>query len=167
MEFDKRVVLKDTAEKYAEMADKIVKPFLKLMEDIVDLEDAANKRLTEMEAEKKKMGIADSIVHPHFKEFMNEYHEKYKALAAGLCTKKLLDRPFGRSVHNPAKYIDAVNGPIYFTMKSAKKATIEIVNDKGACMKHRFVLVNEEDAWKIDEVKYGFGDKDKWYIDSI
>lgn len=59
MEMDERIILKDTPEKYAEMAKEIVPPFLKLMEEIVDLENSASKRLGEMEAEKVRYGFGD------------------------------------------------------------------------------------------------------------
>lgn len=44
---------------------------------------------------------------------------------------------------------------------------IVISNEERTSKKHRFVLLNEDGAWKIDEVRYGFGEKDKWFIDHI
>ena len=167
MEMDERVILKDTPEKYAEMAKEIVPPFLKLMEEIVDLENSASKRLSEMEAEKVKLGLPRHRSHPGYLDFMNEYREQYKALVSGLCTQKLLDRPIGGSVQQPARYIDAVEGQVSFTMKSAKKAMIVISNPERTRKKFRFVLVDDAGVWKIDEVRYGFGDKDKWFISSL
>ena len=52
MDIDERIVLSDTPEKYSEMAKVIVPPFLKLMKEIVALEDAAFIKLEEQEAEK-------------------------------------------------------------------------------------------------------------------
>ena len=167
MDIDERIVLSDTPEKYSEMTKVIVPPFLKLMKEIVALEDAAFIKLEEQEAEKVKMGIPKHRVHPDFMDLVNNYREQYKTLVAGLCTKKLLDRPFGGSIHHPAKYIDAIDGKLFFTMKSEKKAVIMICNEERTSKKHRFVLVNEDGAWKIDEVRYGFGEKDKWFIDHI
>ncbi|MCR4703749.1 MAG: hypothetical protein K5665_08815 [Saccharofermentans sp.] len=43
MDIDERIVLSDTPEKYSEMAKVIVPPFLKLMKEIVALEDGAWK----------------------------------------------------------------------------------------------------------------------------
>lgn len=63
--------------------------------------------------------------------------------------------------------MDVVNGPLYFTMKSANKAIIETENPKSSPEKLRFVLKNLDGVWKIDEVKYGFLDEDTWYIDEI
>ncbi len=167
MENNEKITLKDTPEKYAEMAKEIVPPFLRLLESIIAHEDAAFKVLEEQEAEKVKLGIPKHREHPGFMDFINNYREQYKALVSESCTKKLLDRPFGGSIHHPAKYIDAVEGQIFFTMKSAKKAIIVIENPERTRKKHRFVLVNEDGIWKVDEVKYGFGDIDKWYIDHI
>ena len=167
MEINDRIVLVDTPEKYSEMAKEIVSPFLKLMEAIVELEDAATKVLEEQEAEKVKLGIPKHQEHPGFMEYINSYRNQYRVIASELCTQKLLDRPFGGSVHHPAKYIDAINGPLFFTMKSAKKAMIVIWNKERTNKKYRFVLVNDNGVWKIDEVKYGFGEQDKWYIDHI
>ena len=167
METNEKVILKDTPDKYSDMTKEIIPPFIKLLEEIVGLEDSAFERLEEMRKEKIEMGIPNSIAHPGFIEFMENYRERYTTLVSGLCTEKLLDRPFGGSIQHPAKYIDAINGPLFFTMKSSSKAIIEIKSNAGARMKHRFVLKNEDGTWKIDEVKYGFGEQDKWYIDHI
>ena len=50
-----------------------------------------------------------------------------------------------------------------------EKEYLEELYNNGKCTnkKYRFVLVNENGVWKIDEVKYGFGEQDKWYIDHI
>ena len=149
------------------MAKIIVPPFLEVMQKLVELEDKAHIRSQEMEKEKIEMGIPSSIMHPGEMEFFNNYRDQYRAVLSPLCTKKLLARPFGVSIHHPARYIDAVEGPVFFTMKSAKKAMIDIQNNGGVRKKHRFILKVEDDIWKIDEVRYGFGDEDKWYIENL
>ena len=166
-EINERVILRDTAEKYSEKVKEIVPPFVDLMKAIVELEDSAFEKLEEQDAEKEKMGIPSSQVHPEFLDFMEEYREQYGALVSEHCTEKLLDRPYGGSIGRPAKYLDVVNGPLYFTMKSANKAIIETENPKSSPEKLRFVLKNLDGVWKIDEVKYGFLDEDTWYIDEI
>ena len=51
---DERIVIKDTPEKYAEMAKVIVPPFLELMKTLTDLEDKAFVRSGELDAERPK-----------------------------------------------------------------------------------------------------------------
>lgn len=167
MSENNRVILQDTSEKYATMVEKIVPPFLKLLDAIVELENATFARSEEMEAEKVEMGLPRSQVHPDYMAFMADYQKKYGELVSGKCTKKLLDRPYGRSFRKPAKYEYVSEAQIFFTMKSAKKAVIVTEYQKGTNMKHRFVIKDEDGAWKIDEIKYGFHDNNEWYIDQI
>ncbi len=167
MEMDERIVIKDTPEKYAEMAKVIVPPFLELMKTLTDLEDKAFVRSGELDAEKAEMGIPSSIIHPGYMEFINAYRAQYREALSGMCTKKLFARPFGVSIHHPARYLDALEGTVFFTMKSDKKAMIDIKNNEGRSLKHRFIFKVEDDVWKIDEVRYGFGEEDKWYVENL
>lgn len=167
MKDNERVVLRDTPDKYVEVANEIVLPFLKLIESIVKLEDEAHAKRQEMNEEKAKMGIPEYIEHPDNEKYWDNYREQYKALVTDFCTKKLLSRPFGGVIQHPARYANAITKPVFFTMKSMKKATLDIGDYEGTLIKHRFILKNEDGVWKIDEVRYGFENGDTWYIEDI
>lgn len=164
---EKRVILRDTSEKYSAMVQEIVPPILELLEAITELEEATYEKYEKMEAEKQEMGLPRSQVHPNYMKFMDDYQKRYGELVSVRCTEKLLKRPYGRSFRYPAKYAYVSEAQIYFSMKSAKKAVIETEYQTGINLKHRFVLRNEDGVWKIDEIKYGFYGNEEWYIDQI
>ena len=167
MKDNERVIFRDTPDKYIGLANEIIPPFLKLIESIVQLEDEAYAKGQEMNEEKAKMGISESTEYPDARNYWNNYREQYRALVSASCTERLLSRPIGGSIQHPARYNAAITKPVFFTMKSNKKATLDIGEYEGTHMKHCFILKNEDGVWKIDEVRYGFRNGDSWYIEEI
>lgn len=104
-----------------------------------------------------------TIINNDFDKFESEFVPKYFEIINPICTKKLLQRGYADQIGTPAQYEYIKNSyKAIITMKSEKKATIEIYFKEEVDKKHQFTFVKENEIYKIDSVKYGFADEITW-----
>ena len=144
--------ISQTPEKFQYMKDEIIPILVEFLKKLTNLED-------EYQVLINKKSSKSAL-------FWEEYKEKYKEIISPICTQKLMDRGYARSLSEPATYayINAASSKIDFIMKSAKKITIETHFAHGVDKKHQFSIIQTLDGWKIDSLKYGFEGETNWYI---
>lgn len=166
--YDKQVIIKDTPEKYMDMADKIV-PFLKeFLTEINKLEEEVSYCYNKITQDKYKLGIEAHIEAPGGKELDQYHREKFLELAKKWCTEELINEGYAVSWSNPPEYgyIDG-DCQIVFIMKSAKRAVIETRYYKAIEKRHQFVMKLTDDGWRVNEKKYAFGSDKTWHKTGI
>lgn len=166
--YEEEVIIKDTPEKFMDMAEKIV-PFLhEFFNELNELEKEVSFRYDKLTQEKYKLGIEAHIEAPGAKELHKYHREKFFELAKDRCTEELLNEGFSGSWSNPPEYgyIDG-DCQITFMMKSAKRAVVETRYYKGIERRHQFVLKLTEAGWRVNEKKYAFGSEKTWHKTGI
>ena len=70
-----------------------------------------------------------------------------------------------RSFGKPTKYeyLSYSDTQVFFIMKSANRAVVELIYEYGIKKKDQFVLKYDGENWKVDTKKYGFRDGSTWY----
>ena len=84
------------------------------------------------------------------------------------CTEKMLKWGTARSFGKPTKYEYLDTEPdcqVVFTMKSAKKATVETRRGPGVKEQHRFTLRPTDGGWMIGSVDYRLAVGDSWSVE--
>ena len=104
-----------------------------------------------------------TIVDKDFDKFESEFVPKYLEIITPICTEKLIQRGYADQISTPAQYEYIKNSyKAIITMKSERKAIIEIYFTEEVDKKHQFTFVKENENYKIDSVKYGFADEITW-----
>lgn len=167
-EIQPEIVLLDTPEKFAGTKDEIIPKLVDLLRKINKLEKETFEKNKELVKAKAEAGLPEWQEAPGIRELYQEYEDRYNQLVASECTDKLLQRGCGKTFGNPPRYGYVDTGcKFIFTMKSAKKATVESDFFAGVDSKHRFIFRNIEGKWKIDEISYKFENEDSWHIYNI
>ena len=158
--------IQDTPEKFQPMAEEIVPPLLELLRARNDLEREIQERFQALEAEKPALGIPKNQVHPDDPALWEEYRRRYLELVQPRCVPGLLKYGAAGSCGKPARYdplFEDPEGQVIFTMKSAKKATVETSCKKSWEACYRFTLKPFEDGWLIAGVEYRLGGESGWH----
>ena len=164
------IVVRDTPEKFRDMAEEIVRPLLELLWERNELEREIFTRSRELEAEKLAKGISRNQAVPEEQALWEEFARRYMELVEPRCLPGLLKYGAARSFGKPARYdhlFEAEEPQVVFTMKSAKKAVVMTLARKSTDTRYRFTLRPSEDGWKTGGVDYAFGtSQEEWHADS-
>ncbi len=156
----------EAAEKFKDRIDEICGFLFDILRRINELETKICERGEELEKKRPE----PHIVAPGEDELWEEYRTRLGDIVKPVCAGKLLQRGYGGSYSDPAKY-GYIDGECKaeFIMKSEKRAVVVTHYHHGIGMKHRFVMVkNDNGGWLIDSVSYGFeNEPDKWHSDRI
>ena len=158
--------IQDTPEKFRSLAEEIVPPLLELLRARNDLEREIQERFQALEAEKPALGIPKNQVHPDDPALWEEYRRRYLELVQPRCVPGLLKYGAAGSCGKPARYdplFEDPEGQVIFTMKSAKKASVETSCRKSWEGRYRFTLKPFEDGWLIAGVEYRLGGESGWH----
>ncbi len=153
-------IINQASEKFKDLQDEICGTLFDLLRQINALEKEISARDEELEAKSPD----PHQFTPEMKQLWSEYRKRLGDILKPACSEKLLNRGYGQSFSDPAKYayIDG-DCKVYFIMKTAKKAVVEISVQGAGKLNHKFVLRNIDGKWLVDEVYYGFETKpDKW-----
>ena len=158
----------DTPESFQPMADNIVPPLVDMLLALSDLEEEIGRRFDALNEKKLAMGIPRGQVAPGWEELWAEYRTRFYAIAAPLCTEKLLNRGYARSCGYPTEYgYLAGECQLFFTMNSNKRAMVVTRYHESIDKAHQFVLRPIDGIWKIDKVSYSYGNEPTWHITEI
>lgn len=160
------IKLLDTPEKFQPIAEEIVPPLLELLRARNALEAEIHRRYQAPEAEKPALGLPKNQMHPDDPALWEEYRRRYLELVEPRCVPGLLKYGAVRSCGKPARYdplFEDPEGQVIFTMKSAKKATVETSCRKSWEERYRFTLKPFEDGWLIAGVEYRLGGENSWH----
>ena len=159
----------DTPEKFRPLAEEIVPPLLELLRARNDLEREIHDRSQALEAEKPALGIPRNQIHPDDPALWEEFRRRYLELVQNRCIPGFLKYGAAGSFGKPTKYgylDDDPQARVVFTMKSTKKAVVEVWGHNGSLeIGHRLTLRPSERGWLIAKVEYHFGSGDDWHID--
>ena len=162
------IKLLDTPEKFRPMAEELVPPLLELLQARNDLEREIQERFQALEAEKPALGIPKNQIHPDDPALWEEYRRRYLELVQPRCIPGLLKYGAAGSCGKPARYDPLFEDPVgqvIFTMKSAKKATVETSCRKSWEGRYRFTLKPFGDGWLIAGVEYRLGGENSWHVE--
>lgn len=138
---------------------------------LCEIEDKVFAKSQAIEAYKKEQGITTYL--PEEQALFDEVYGPRQTLFQGFATDKLLSRRLSSSYGHPAKhdYVRATGRPTNvradFIMKSAARLTIDFNYTDALSKKKRFVFKKISEQWWLDEMKYGFQDEDKWFVDTL
>ena len=163
------LTLKNTPEKYKKMAEKLLPPFLELLQKLSLLEEEIYERNKELDAEKMVLKIPSHQIHPKWRDLMDEYHQRYLALIEDHVSEKCFSKGPRNSYGHPSEYayLKGEDFSVQFTMRKEDRATVILQFEEALAMKHKFVLRLIDGKWLIDEKFYGFGDEKTWYVDML
>lgn len=132
-----------TKEKYLTIATELFEQLSITLEKIVNLENEFQ-----------------TIINKDFDKFDSEFAPKYFEIIAPICTEELLQKGYVDQISTPSKYEYIKNSyKAIITMKSERKAIIEIYFTEEVDKKHQFTFVKDGETYKINSVKYGFADE--------
>ena len=133
------------------MVDIIIRSLIETLTAICDLEE-------------KYCVIKGEHGDMFYEEFWHEYEEEYRVIIEPVCTEELLKRGYADSLGSPSTYayIKTTDYNIDFTMKSDKKAIVEIYNEDEIMERHQLTFIYTENGYKIHTVKYGYGERTTW-----
>lgn len=160
--------IQDTPEKFQPMAEVIVPPLLELLQARNILEEEIFARSQELKKSKAAAGLPLNQTIPEEQELWEEYRRRYLELVAPRCVPGFLKYGAASSFGKPTKYGYLEDDPscqVVFTMKSAKKAVVELRRGPGVNEQHQFTLRPAEGNWLIGGVSYRFSQADSWSID--
>lgn len=158
-------IINEASEKFRDMQDEVCEFLFGILRQLNELESDVYERSEEL----KKDRPEPHIMAPGEDELWDEYGERVKEILKPCCTEKLLTRGYGMSFskHGKYSYIDG-DCRVNFIMKSAKKAVVETHFNNGIDKQNKFVIINKDGKWFLDEFYYGFAIKpDKWHISNI
>ena len=189
-----RLDLANTPEKFRPTVDEILSQLTEFLEELGRLEDQYFVQQTRLHRKGRVISFKDGIREEITDD--QELKEKFKKLYCHLidphCTLEMLAqrRDCLHGEHYPSFFNCLHTGcTIVFTMKSANKATIELLPDDGAIpydmtdpdtryvaesfinkppyfhsyfQKYRFIMKHSEESWKIDAVYCGGLHETRW-----
>ena len=158
----------DTPEKFQSLAEEIVPPLLELLQARNALEAEIHRRYQALEAEKPALGLPKNQMHPDDPALLEEYRRRYLELVEPRCVPGLLKYGAAGSCGKPARYdtlFEDPEGQVIFTMKSAKKATVETTCRKSWEYRYRFTLKPTEGGWLIAGIQCCFGGDSSWSVE--
>ena len=158
------IKLADTPEKFQPMAQELVPPLVELLRARNELELEIHRRFQVLEAEKPALGIPKNQIHPDDPALWEEYRRRYLELVEPRCAPGLLKYGAAGSCGSPARYDSLFQDPegrVTFTMKSAKRATVETSCEH----RYRFTLKPFERGWLIAGIEYSFGGETGWHAE--
>ncbi|NBI67690.1 hypothetical protein D1646_12945 [Pseudoflavonifractor sp. 60] len=162
------IKLADTPEKFQPMAQELVPPLVELLRARNELELEIHRRFQVLEAEKPALGIPKNQIHPDDPALWEEYRRRYLELVEPRCAPGLLKYGAAGSCGSPARYDSLFQDPegrVTFTMKSAKRATVETSCRKSWEHRYRFTLKPFERGWLIAGIEYSFGGETGWHAE--
>ena len=122
-----------------------------------------------MDRAKLSAGIAYNQIASGEPALWAEYRQRYIALVAHRCATGFLKYGAERSFGKPAKYAYLEEAPacwVVFTMRSARKAAVEIWGHNGSLVvRHRLTLRSDEGERLIARVEYGHDAGEDWHVD--
>ncbi len=155
-------IINQASEKFKDLQDEICGTLFDLLRKINVLEKEISARDEELEEKSPD----PHLYTPEMDQLWSEYRKRLGDILKPACSEKLLNRGYGQSFSDPAKYA-CIDGDckVYFIMKSAKKAVVEIHVQRPGRSNHKFVLKDIDGKWLVDEVYYGFeSNPDKWLV---
>ena len=150
------------------MAQELVPPLVELLRARNELELEIHRRFQVLEAEKPALGIPKNQIHPDDPALWEEYRRRYLELVEPRCAPGLLKYGAAGSCGSPARYDSLFQDPegrVTFTMKSAKRATVETSCRKSWEHRYRFTLKPFERGWLIAGIEYSFGGETGWHAE--
>ena len=155
--------LDSTLEKYRHMKDEILPFLFELLYKISLLEEEMSIWMNKLKAEKDALGIVGQT-HVDEPKVWAEYERRMNELITPFCAESLLKTNTPRAIQGPPRYHYLRSGceAVYFTMKSPKRAEVEVRWIRGMEYKEKFVLTKIDDSWKVKDVQTGYGWDDKF-----
>lgn len=156
----------DTPEKLCPLADEIVPILATILKDVAKLSEQITKRMNKLN-DSKPGGQYSCIAHSDTPALWQEYKERYHALFDPHCTEKLLKRRIDccQSLGDTDfSALDTDNSKVSFLMKSKGKAIIVVYAENNFQKNYRFVMRQEGDTWKIDEIAFQYLNEEKWKV---
>lgn len=154
----------DTPEKLCPLADEIVPILAAILRDVAELREQMTMRMNKLR-ESKPGGRYSPIVHPDTPAVWQEYKERYHALFDPHCTEKFLKRRIDCCQSLGDKdfsALDTDNAKVSFLMKSKGKAIVVVYAEDITQNNYRFIMRQEGDDWKIDEIAFQYNCEEKW-----
>ena len=151
-----------TSEKFLHLTDEILDFLINILLEINTLEQEIFERSSSLKNPKEP-----NQLQPGEKELWAEYKKRRKEITNPISLNHSDEG--SRSFGKPTKY-EYLNYPdtqIYFIMKSANRAVVEIIYESGMKKKDQFVLKRDAENWKLDTKKYGFPNDSTWYKDEL
>lgn len=147
-----------TSEKFQPMAEEILELLISNLQKINELESEIFKRDEDLKNPKEP-----NQLQPGQLELWKEYEARRDAITDAICMKS--QKGGADSFGKPTKYeyITYPDTQFFFIMKSANRAVVEVLYEKGIKQKDQFVFKKDGTTWKIDTKKYGFTRETTWY----
>jgi hypothetical protein len=151
-----------TPEKFQHLTEEIIDFLIPKLQQLDTLEQEIYNRHQILQSPR----ISSNQEHPDEEGLWDEYFQRCKEILAPIILKHYTDT---RSFGNPPQYdyLNDVNTTITLTIKSESRAVIEAVFERGIAKKEQFILIKDDDSWKIDAKKYGFPDEKTWHKDEL
>ena len=152
-----------TPEKFQYLADEIIDFLRDKLQMLDKLENEVFKRQQILESKR----TSPNLTHPDERALWTEYKNRCEEII-----RPISSEPYNgnsRTLSKPAKYeyLTYPNTKIFFIMKSANRAVVELHFEDGIQKKEQFVLKKDGNEWKIETKKYGFPDENTWWKDEI
>lgn len=147
-----------TPEKFLHMVDEILNFLIIKLQEINSLEQEIFERNKSL-----KNSNEPNQLQPGEKELWTEYKKRRSEITNPISLNQSDEG--SRSFGKPTKY-EYLNYPdtqVFFIMKSANRAVVEIIYEYGIKKRDQFVLKKEGESWKVDTKKYGFPDETTWH----
>ena len=161
-----KIVIQETLEKFHSLAQELAPPLVELLRQRNELEREICARSLKLREEQAAAGISPHLSTPAEEALWEEYRRRYLELVQPRCVPGLLKYGAAGSCGKPARYdplFEDPEGQVIFTMKSAKKATVETTCNKSWEACYRFTLKPFEDGWLIAGVEYRLGGESGWH----
>ncbi|MBQ0907733.1 hypothetical protein KBJ98_03340 [Flavobacterium sp. F-328] len=151
-----------TQEKFLQLTDEILEFLINKLQEINSLEHEIFVRSKSLKNPKEP-----NQVQLGEKELWAEYKKRRSEITNPISLNQSDEG--SRSFGKPTKYeyLSYPDTQVFFIMKSANRAIVEIIYEYGIKKKDQFVLKKEGENWKVDTKKYGFPDETTWYKDVL
>ena len=162
-------IINKASEKYKGFQDEICTPLFELLREINALEKEAVKRQEDIEADKDKKGISQSVYTDEDRALSDYMRDGMrKIVTPARFSEKLLKRGYGLSWRDPQTYgyIDE-ECEATFSMRNAERAAVEIRDTAKISNQYKFVYRLIDDKWLLDEVYYRMGSSSSWSVTGI
>lgn len=162
-------IINKASEKYKGFQDEICTPLFELLREINALEKEAVKRETEIQVNKDKNGVSQSVYTDDDRALSDYVRAEMKSIVTpARFSDKLLKRGYCISWREPQTYgyIDE-ECEATFSMRNAARAAVEIRDTAKISNQFKFVYRLIDDKWLLDEVYWRSGSNSNWSATGI